>query len=122
MRTKRLVVMLFAATAMLVSSPGAAMAESSDSVSREQMKGAVQRVLEKRHSAADLALVKSVPEIGRYIPDPSGPTITVTGRTSTGAGAAAAGGRELRTVHCRCGADVDVRIHALQVEAPGQLV
>ncbi|MFD0823153.1 hypothetical protein ACFQ0D_33635, partial [Micromonospora zhanjiangensis] len=48
------------------------------------------RIVDHRHSAADLALVRSRPEIARTVPDPAGPTVSVrsTGFTlATGAGA-----------------------------------
>jgi hypothetical protein len=79
-RRKTLLPVLLTVVAVLLLFPGAARAESAQPASDEQIKTAIQHILKKQHSAEDLALVKSRPEIARYVPDPNGPSITVTTR------------------------------------------
>lgn len=94
-RRKTLLSVLMVAAAVLLSFPGTAWAESAQSGSDEQINAAVRRILENRHSAEDVALVKSVPEVAQYVPDPNSLTVTVeesrrTPLTSAGGFTAAA--------------------------------
>lgn len=98
LRKRRLLPLLLAATFTLLSFPGAAMAKPAESASDEQqVAAAARRVMAKQHSAEDLAMVKSVPELARQVPDPNGLKMTVTTggltsakRTASGVTAAAA--------------------------------
>jgi len=72
-RKNVLLTMLVAATALL-SAPATAAAAKAPSTT-DQIASAVNRITAHEQTAADLALVKSRPEIARYVPDPAGPTV-----------------------------------------------
>jgi hypothetical protein len=90
-RGNRLLPVLLATIAVLFAHPGAAGAEPARPASDEQIVAAVERLKTKQHSPADVALVKTRPEIARYVPDPNGPSITVGKRGHRAPGTLAAG-------------------------------
>ncbi len=70
-----LALLITAATVALL--PGTAMAQPAASGSA--IAAAVDRIIANHYSASDLALVKGRPDIARSVPDPAGPTISVSG-------------------------------------------
>jgi hypothetical protein len=101
---------LFAAVAALLSAPGAAMAAGAPSATTDQVAAAVGRIVGHRHSAADLALVKSRPEIARYVPDPDGITSFANASGYTLArGKGASGGVVIQAENCAGSIDVGVQ-------------
>lgn len=90
LRRKRVLLTMLVTMAALLSAPATAAAAKAPSATTDQVSAAASRIVNKKHSAADLALVKSRPEIARHVPDPAGPTVSVnsTGFTlATGKGA-----------------------------------
>jgi hypothetical protein len=63
--------------AALLSAPATAAAAKAPSATTDQVSAAASRIANNKYSAADLALVKSRPEIARYVADPAGPTVSV---------------------------------------------
>lgn len=95
---------LFVAMAALLSAPGIAAAAEAPAASTDQIAAAVTRIVGNKYSAADLALVKTRPEIARHVPAPDGLTISVKADGYTLAqdkGASAApGGTALLAENC----------------------
>ncbi|MDQ7905376.1 hypothetical protein RB614_12655 [Phytohabitans sp. ZYX-F-186] len=103
--------------AALLSAPGTAEAAAAPAASTDQIAAAVTRIVGNKYSAADLALVKTRPEIARHVPAPDGLTISVKADGYTLAqdkGApAAAGGAALLAENCAGAIDVGLRQKSL---------
>ncbi|MFT7835757.1 hypothetical protein Q5530_06375 [Saccharothrix sp. BKS2] len=111
-RRKALPTLVFAVAALL-SAPGTALAAEAPAASADQLAAAVTRIVGNDHSAADLALVKTRPEIARHVPVPDGLTISVKAdgyALAQGKGAsAAAGGAALLAENCAGSIDVGLQ-------------
>ncbi|NUT48695.1 MAG: hypothetical protein HOV94_15520 [Saccharothrix sp.] len=68
---------LVVAVAALLTAAGTAQAAEAPAASTDQLAAAVTRIVGNEHSAADLALVKTRPEIARHVPAPDGLTLSV---------------------------------------------
>lgn len=71
---KSVLLALLATAAALVSLPGVASAQAPAS-GDARVAAAVNRITAHRHSAADIALVKTRPDIARQVPDPDGVSV-----------------------------------------------
>jgi hypothetical protein len=104
---------LFVAVAALLSVPGTAQAAEAPAASTDQIAAAVTRIVGNKYSAADLALVKTRPEIARHVPAPDGLTISVKADGYTLAQdkgtSAAAGGAALLAENCAGAIDVGLQ-------------
>ncbi len=73
---KKVLFTVLATAAALLSAPATAAIAKAPSTT-DQITAAVNRITAHQQTAADLELVKSRPEIARYVPDPAGPTVVV---------------------------------------------
>lgn len=72
---KKVLLAVLVAAATLLSAPATAAVASAPSATTDQIAAAVDRITNHKQTPADIDLVKSRPEIARYVPDPAGPNI-----------------------------------------------
>jgi hypothetical protein len=105
---------LFVAVAALLSAPGTAQAAEAPAASTDQIAAAVTRIVGDKYSAADLALVKTRPEIARHVPAPDGLTISAKADGYTLAqDKGASGGAALLAENCAGAIDVGLQQKSL---------
>lgn len=108
---------LLVAVAALLAAPGTAAAAEAPAASTDQIAAAVTRIVGNKYSAADLALVKTRPEIARHVPAPDGLTISVNADgytlTRNKGASAAAGGMVLLAENCAGAIDVGLQQKSL---------